>query len=714
MKDEQADKARELPRVAHDVSRRDFLKLGSGLFLFFALEPLNALQEGARAPGASYPTDFNSYLHIKPDGRVTCFVGKIEMGQGNMTSLAQLLAEELEIALDSVDMVMGDTDQCPWDMGTFGSLSIRYFGPVLRGAGAEARAALLQMAAEHLQSPIDRLRVQAGVVTDPAQNRRVSYAELVQGKRIERHLEKVPVKAASAFSVIGQPAPRKDGLDKVTGRAKYAGDITVPGMLHARILRPPAHGATLKRVDVAAAEKVAGVRVVKDGDLVAVLHERPDIAAQALALIKAEYQPSPARLDNQNIFDHLVKAAPAPSVVGETGNLAEGQKLATIVLEQTYLDNYIAHAPIETHTALATMQDGKMTIWASTQTPFPLRQEVARTLGLSPEKVRVITPYVGGGFGGKGTGHQAVEAARLAKLTGQPVQLVWSREEEFFYDTFRPAAVVKVRAGTNAAGKLVLWDYTVYGAGSGEARQFYAIPHERTLSAGGWQGGGNGLHALAVGPWRAPAVNTNTFARESHIDTLAAKLGKDPLEFRLANLNHPRLRRVLETAARHFGWKPGRAPSGRGFGIALGVDTNSFVATMAQVEVDQNTGNVQVKRAVCVQDQGVTINPDGSRQQIEGGITMGLGYALREQIHFQAGQVLDRNFDSYELPRFSWVPKIEAILIDNPHDPASGCGEPAIVTVGAVVANAIFDAVGARLLQMPMTPDRVKEALKRV
>jgi CO/xanthine dehydrogenase Mo-binding subunit len=713
MKDGQVNQTNEhVASTNSGLSRREFLTLGSGLFLFFALEPLSALQEGARSPWPSYPADFNSYLHINPDGRVTCSVGKIEMGQGNMTSLAQLLAEELDVALDSVDMVMGDTELCPWDMGTFGSLSIRYFGPVLRGAGAEARAVLLQMASERLRAPVERLQVKAGVVTDPAQKQRVSYAELVQGKRIERHLEKVPVKPVSAFSVVGQSPQRKDALEKVTGQAKYAGDITVPGMLHARILRPPAHGATLKSADTAAAAKVTGIRVVKEGELVAVLHERPDIADKALALIKAEYEPSSARLDNQNIFDHLVKAAPAPTVVGETGSLAQGEKLATTILEQTYLDNYIAHAPIETHSALAMMRDGKMTIWASTQTPFPMRQEVARTLGLPPEKVHVITPYVGGGFGGKGSGRQAVEAARLAKLTGQPVQLVWSREEEFFYDTFRPAGVVKVRAGTNAAGKLVLWDYTVYGAGSGEARQFYAIPHERTQFAGGWQGGDHGLHAFAVGPWRAPAANTNSFARESHIDTLASKLGIDPLEFRLNNLSHPRLRRVLEAAAKQFGWKPGKAPSGRGFGIAVGVDVNSFVATMAHVEVDKATGRVQVKRVVCVQDQGVTISPDGSRQQIEGGITMGLGYALREQIRFQAGQILDRNFDSYELPRFSWVPTIETVLIDNPHDPASGCGEPAIITVGAVIANAIFDAVGARVLQMPMTPERVKEALK--
>jgi nicotinate dehydrogenase subunit B len=695
----------------HEVSRRTFLALGSGLFLFFMVEPLGALQERARGPMPGYPTDFNAYLRIGEDGRVTCFVGKIEMGQGICTSLAQLLAEELDVSVDAVDMVMGDTDLCPWDMGTFGSLSVRHFGPVLRGAGAEARSVLLQMAAEHLQAPVEHLQVRAGVVTDSSSKKSVSYAELVKGKRIERHLGKVPGKAVSAYSVVGEAAPRKDGLEKVTGKAKYAGDITLPGMLHARILRPPAHGATLKSADMTGAESVSGVRMVKEGGLVAVLHERPDIAERALALIKAQYEPSPSRLDDQNIFDHLVKAAPEAKVVGEAGHLPEGEKLATTILEQTYFDSYVAHAAMETHSAVATLQDGKMTVWASTQTPFMLRDQIARELGMAAEKVRVITPYVGGGFGGKSSGGQAIEAARLTKLAGKPVQVVWSREEEFFYDTFRPAAVIKIRAGVDAAGKLVLWDYLIYGGGDREARQFYAIPHERTLAAGGWQGVDPGLHPFAVGPWRAPSNNSNSFARESHIDTLAAKLNMDSVEFRLNNLTHPRFRRVLETAARQFGWKAGRSPSGRGMGVAIGTDVDSFVATMAEVEVDKGTGRVLVKRVLCVQDQGITVNPEGSRQQMEGCITMGLGYSLSEQIQFKNGEVLDRNFGSYEIPRFSSLPKIETILIDNPKDPASGCGEPAIITMGAVIANAVFDAVGARVRQLPVTPARIKQAL---
>jgi isoquinoline 1-oxidoreductase len=270
--------------------------------------------------------------------------------------------------------------------------------------------------------------------------------------------------------------------------------------------------------------------VVRDGDLIAVLHERPDLADKALELIRVRAQfirPQPT-VDDKTIFDHLVKAAPPPRVVRESGSLAEGEKLAATIVEETYLNSYVAHAPMETHAAVAMIESGKVTVWASTQTPFPVKQQVAQALGLPPQNVRVVTPYVGGGFGGKSASRQAIEAARLAKITGRPVQVVFDRAEEFFYDTFRPAAVVKIRAGLTRAGRVSLWDYAVYCAGDREAGQFYDIPHQRTVSSGGWQGGSSpGLHPFAVGPWRAPSVNTNTFARESHIDILANKAGVD-------------------------------------------------------------------------------------------------------------------------------------------------------------------------------------------
>ena len=442
--------------AAQALSRRNFLGLsGAGLFLLFHVGPAEAFQEPQRLPGGrqGYPTDFNAYLHIGENGRVTCLVGKVELGQGSMTALAQLLAEELDVAFDTVEMVMGDTDLCPWDMGTFGSLCIRQFGPVLRAAGAEGRAVLLQMAGEQLQAPDGRLQVKDGVVTDPTTGKHVSYAELVKGKRIERHIEHVPVKPVSSFQVIGRSPQRKDALEKVTGKAKYAADMALPGTLHARILRPPAHGATLKSVDTSAAEKMAGVQVVKEDDLIAVLHERPDVAQAALDLVKAEFgRPAPG-VDDKTVFDHMLKVSPEPQMVAEAGNLADGEKLATAVVEETYLNSYVAHAPIETHSAIAQIENGKATVWAGTQAPFSVKPQVARAIGLPQENVRIITPYVGGGFGGKSAAPQAVEAARLAKITGRPVQVVWDRAEEFFFDTFRPAAVVKIRSGLTRGRK---------------------------------------------------------------------------------------------------------------------------------------------------------------------------------------------------------------------------------------------------------------------
>jgi len=699
------------PDVSVELGRRDFFALaGTGLFVFFRPAAASA-QEPARLPmRQSGPTDFNAFLKIGSDGRVTCLAGKVELGQGAMTELAMVLAEELDVAFDSVDVLLGDTDLCPYDMGTFGSMTTPNLVPLVRRAGAEAKAVLLAMAAERLGAPADRLQAKLGVIADPAKaGATVRYAHLVEGKRIERHLPNIPVKAAGALQLIGKSPRRKDGPEKVAGLAKYAGDITFPGMLHAAILRPPAHGAKLKSADTSAAEKISGVQVVRENGMIAVLHERPDIAREALAAVKAEFENPPAGPDDKTIFEHMQKLA-APRVLSQDGDLAQGERIAGAgIVEHTYLNSYVAHSPIETHSATARFEDGKVTVWASSQAPFQVKNAVMSGLGLPADKVRIISRYVGGGFGGKTAADQGVEAARLARLTGKPVQVVWTQREEFFYDSFRPAAVMKIRAGV-AAGKIVLWDGQVWGAGEREALPFYDIPHRRTASVGGWQGGNPaGMHSFAVGAWRAPSVNSNTFARESHIDVLAAKAGADPLEFRLNNLSHGRIRRVLESAAKEFGYKPGRAPSGRGIGMACGIYSNACNATLAEVSVDR--GAVKVKRVVMALDVGLAINPDGLRQQAEGSVMMGLSSALSEEVKFRGGDVLTRSFGDYPLARFSWMPTIQIVLVDNPEMPALGSGEPPIICMGAALANAIFDASGARVLQMPMTPERVKSAV---
>jgi isoquinoline 1-oxidoreductase len=694
------------------LSRREFLKaVGGGIIIFFSTGDLTAQER--RPPGyQDLPTDFNAFLRIGADGRVSCFTGKIEMGQGIVTSLAQMLADELDIPLDVVDMVMGDTDFCPWDMGTFGSRTTRFFGPPLREAAAEARAILIQLASEHLHLNESQLTVKEGVVVDKNNSgNRVTYAELAKGKSIEKHLpKKPPLKNFSEFTIVGKPTLRKDSLAKVTGKARYAGDIRVPGMLHAKILRPPVHGAKLKSVDTSALQEDKEIKIVQERDLIAVLHLYPDVAEQALSKIKAKFDLPEAKVDPKTIFKHLLNMAPEGEVVTQGGNIDEGERDARETFEATYLNYYVAHATIETHTALAKVEKDRATVWASTQRPFGAKEEVAQALGIPSRNVRVITPFVGGGFGGKSQNRQVVEAVRLSKLTGRPVQVAWSREEEFFYDTFRPAAIVKIRSGVTEANQIAYWNFDVYFGGPRGAEQFYHIPHHRELSHGHYTGL-PGAHPFGTGPWRAPGSNTNTFARESHIDIMAAKMAMDPLEFRLKNLSDQRMIRVLKAAAEKFGWRTSPAPSGRGFGVACATDVGAYVATMAEVEVDQESGKVRVKRIVCAQDMGLAINPEGAKIQMEGSLMMGLGYALTEEVRFNGGKILDRNFDTYEIPRFSWLPEIETVLIENSEIPPAGGGEPPIVCMGGAVANAIFDATGARLFELPMTPERIKNAL---
>jgi isoquinoline 1-oxidoreductase len=697
------------------LDRRQFLKVvGGGIFVFLSIPDSQAIQQEGRPGGRpQLPKDFNAFLRIGEDGRVTGFSGKVEMGQGVITSLAQMLAEELGVPLDAVDMVMGDTDLCPWDMGTFGSMTTRNFGPALRAAAAEARAVLIELAAEQLKVPKESLKTRDGVVyADSGQ--KVTYGELAKGKRILRQAPGASTQFSAKFTIIGKPILRKDSIAKVTGRAQYAGDMKEPGMLHARILRPPAHGAKLTSVDTTGARKIEGAQVIQEGDLVAVLHQYPDVAQEALTRIKAQYDRPTPYADDQTIFDHLLSVAPPGQTIAEGGNLDEGQKAARFVVEEKYLNSYVSHAPIEPHTALAKIEGDKATVWASTQTPFALKEAAASLLGFPPRNVRVITPFVGGGFGGKSNIQQALEAVRLAKLAGKPVQVGWTRAEEFFYDTFRPAAVVKIKAGITESGLITFWDYGEYFAGDRGAQQFYNIPHHRTVAYGSGWAAPHGAHPFGTGPWRAPGNNTNTFARESHIDSLASQAGMDPVEFRLNNLQDPKVRRVMQAVAEKFGWSPAKAPSGRGYGVACGIDAGTYVAHMAEVEVDKRTGSVRVKRVVCAQDMGLCINPEGARLQMEGAITMGLGYALSEEVRFTGGEIHTSNFDTYTLPHFSWLPEIETVILDAKDSPAQGGGEPAIICMGAVVANAVCDATGARLRQLPMTPERIKAALAHV
>lgn len=693
------------------LNRRDFLKLlGGGIIITFLVDT-PSMAQSQRPTGREYPEDFNAYLQIHENGRISCLSGKIEQGQGVITSLGQMLAEEIDVPFKKVDVILGDTDLCPWDMGTFGSRTTKYFGPPLRRAAAEAREVLLQLAAEHLETPRKKLTVKDGVIfakTKPTQ--KVTYAELAKGKTIQKHLDKKPpIKHHSKHTISGKSQNRTDSLEKVTGKATFAGDIRLPGMLYARILRPPAHGATLKNADTSPAEKIKGIKIVKDNNLIAVLHEHPQEAERAIKMVKANYDLPGKKVDNSNIFDHLLNVKVEESVVNEQGNPQESEKNAAKKFDRSYYNHYVAHAPMEPHTAVVKIDGDKATAWASSQTPFRVRDDVARAAGIPSNNVHVISPFVGGGFGGKTRNPQAVEAARLAKLTGRPVQVAWTREEEFFYDTFRPAAVINIKSGIESSGKIAYWVYRNYFAGNRSSKPFYHIPHYQVLARGGWRGRDD-IHPFGVGAWRGPGSNTNVFAMESHIDVMAEGAGVDPLTFRLENLRDERMKKVLKAAAEKFNRSFSKGAGGKGYGLACTDYLGTYVATMAEVKVDKRTGGIRVERIVCAQDCGEIINPEGVRMQLEGGLIMGLGYVKTEEIRFKGGAVLDVNFDTYELPRFSWLPKIETVLLDNPEMAPQGCGEPAITTMGGVIANAVYDAIGVRLFTLPMTPKRIKEA----
>jgi len=687
--------------------RRKFLKtLGKGIIVIFSLSELSLLQGWGQTATENEP-DFNAYIRVKEDGRIDCYTGKIEMGQGIITSLAQVVAEELEVPLQSVDMIMGDTELCPYDAGTWGSLTTRFADPVIRAAAAEAREILMKLAAEKLQKPIENLTANNGSIYIKNNNSiKISYAELTKGKKIVQTLKIKPkIKEAKDFKIIGKPTISTDAVAKVTGQAKYSGDIKLPGMVYATVVRPAVFGSKKVSVNTSELSNFEGVEFIEDDDLVAVVHSDPEVANKAANKVKVSWNAPKAEADNETIFNYFENTIKESKVFEEGGNLETGKKESTIIIEAEYYDGYKAHAPIETHSATCYFEGDKLIMWASTQTPFGLREQLANELKMPLEKVHIKQIFLGGGFGGKVYSQQALEAAKIAKICGKPVQLVWSRKEEFMYDKFRPAALVKVVSGVDENKKLNLWQFDIYCAGTRGTKLFYEAPNNRTRFFND-----TNTHPFGTGAWRAPGNNSTTFARESQIDVIAFKLGIDPLEFRLNNLNNKDLEATLKLAAETFDWKRNRK-DGHGFGIALGEDAGTMVAIIAEVHVDKSTGKVTPIKIVCAQDMGQVVNPHGATLQTEGGITMGLGYALYEDIEFNGGKIKARNFNSYTITKFSVTPKITCVFIDKMDSKPQGGGEPAIICVGGAIANAVFNACGARVHQMPLTPERILKVL---
>jgi isoquinoline 1-oxidoreductase len=698
--------------VDHPVTtydRRDFLKrLGGGIIIILSFSELSLLS-GCKPKEEEERPDFNAYLHIKEDGTVDCLTGKIEMGQGAITSLAQELAEELEVPFKSVNMVMGDTDLCPYDAGTWGSLTTRFEGPVIRAAAAEAREILIGLAAKELGVSEKQLEASQGEVFDKNdKSKKISYADLTKGQKIVQQIKKAPEpKKSKDFDIIGKSVISIDAVDKVTGKAVYSGDIKLPEMVYATIVRPKVWGSKKLSVDASGLDNFEGAELVEDGDLVAVVHPDPEVASKAAQKVKVEWDAPESKADTESIFKYFVDNITESEVTEEGGILASGREACETIVEAEYHDGYKAHSTVETHTATCYFEGDKLTMWASSQTPFGTREALAETFSMPKEKVHMKQNFLGGGFGGKIYNPQAIEVAKIAKLSGKPVQLAYTRREEFMYDFFRPAAVVKSVSGVDNTGKLKLWDFDIYCAGSrGTGLSYlYDIPNNRTRTFNK-----DGIHPFSTGAWRAPGNNTTTFARESQIDATAYAAGIDPLEFRLNNITNAEMKATLELAAETFNWKKEK-PEGHGYGISLGWDAGTYVAMIAEVKVDKATGHVQPIRAVCAQDMGQVVNPHGAKVQTEGGITMGLGYALTEEVEFDWGQVITRNYDSYHFTKFSMTPHIECVFVDKMDAAPQGGGEPAIICVGGAIANAVFDASGARVNRMPITPERILAAL---
>ncbi|MDO9595506.1 MAG: molybdopterin-dependent oxidoreductase [Lutibacter sp.] len=689
--------------------RRKFLKqLGKGIIVIFSLSELSLLQGWSQPTNArNEEIDFNAYLRVKEDGRVDCYTGKIEMGQGIITSLAQALAEELEVSIDMVDMVMGDTKLCPYDAGTWGSLTTRFADPVIRAAAAEAREILIEIASEKLAEPIGNLEaVNGSVFVKGNASKKIDYAALTKGKKIVRSLTKKPeIKKAKDFKIVGKSVISTDALAKVTGRAKYSADIKLYGMVHASVVRPRIFGSKKIAVDASALKNFNGAQLIEDGDLVAVIHSESEVAAKAAQSIKITWEAPESKANTETIFKYFEDTITQSTVFEEGGDLEVGKQNSEKIVQADYHDGYKAHAAIETHCATCYFENDKLTIWASTQTPFGTQKELADTFKMPLEDVHVKQIFLGGGFGGKIYNLQAVEAAKIAKISGKPVQLVWTRREEFMYDRFRPAALLKIRSGVDSFGKLNLWEFDIYCAGTRGTKLFYNAPNNLTRFFNK-----NDVHPFGTGAWRAPGNNTTTFARESHIDATAHAIGQDPLEFRLKNLKDENMIATLKLAADTFGYNTPKK-EGHGYGIALGEDAGTLVAIISEVRVDKSTGEVHPVKIVCAQDMGQVVNPHGATVQTEGGVTMGLGYALYEEIEFDGGMVETRTFSNYPFTTFSKTPKITCVFMDKMNAAPQGGGEPAIICVGGSIANAVFDACGARVNRMPITPKRVLAAM---
>jgi isoquinoline 1-oxidoreductase len=704
----------EPPRYCFDTNRREFVQVvGTGLMIAVAAARASAQRgRGGRGGRARRDEPLSARFHFNADGTVTAFTSKVEVGQGSRTQLTQAVAEELQLPVERVQLVMSDTQLCPDDGGTAGSRTTPSTVPTVREAAATAREVLAELAAKHWSINRANVEYRGGELIDRNSQNKISWTALLADQAFTEELarprgeaaEQVETVAQADWQVLGQSVPKVGAREIVTGAHRYPSDITRPGMLYGKVLRPGTVHGTLQEVDLDAVKSMEGVHVVRDGDFVGCVAANSWLATQAIdALAQTARWDSPPLPSSAELFEHLKRTARSrsegwPSPRSDTwGDLNAGLAAAQDRLQAAYTVAYIQHAPMEPRAAVAEWNAGSLTVWTGSQQPSRVRGQLVEAFRLPEERVRVIVPDTGGGFGGKHSGEAAVEAARLARAAGRPVSLCWTREEEFVWAYCRPAGLIEVEAGLDANGAIVAWSFTNYNSGGSAIDTPYATAHGMTQFLASDS-------PLRQGSYRALASTANTFARESAMDELAAIARVDPLAFRLAHLPEGRLRDVLQAVVERFDWPAQRAArrDGRGVGLACGTEKGSFVAACAEVEVAGDT--IHIKRVCQAYECGKIQNPSNLRAQVEGCIIMGLGGALTEQVVIEDGKISNPRFSEYNVPRIDDIPELDILLLDRPDLPSVGAGETPIIAVAPAIANAVFQATGRRVRSMPMMP----------
>ncbi len=673
-------------------------ELGRGLLVSTYAEAADGGPAIPSAPEGSVA----ARLHISEGGRITVMTGKVDVGQGARKQFTMAAAEELRAPMESVHVIMGDTALTPDDGGTYASRNTPSNVPEVRRACAVARRLMAQGAARMWRVDEHDVVVEDGFATHAESGRRASYGELAGNVDIVEAFAAadtagVSLTPVAEWHVLGGATPRPRIRDLVTGGHAYPSDISRPGMLHGKVPRAPRHGAALIDVDTTAAEAIDGVRVVTDGDFVGCVAPTSYAARAGIeALTASATWTSESHVNGADLFERLRQTARRPERTESTAAVDDALTAAAKVVQATYETAYIQHVPMEPQAAAAEWTDGALTVWAGSQVPVHVHARLAEVFELPADSARVIVPDTGGGFGGKHWPEAAIHAARLARAAGAPVSLRWTREEEFTWAYYRPAAVIEARGGLDADGDLTAWDFATINAGRSALDTPYDVPNVVVAAL-------DADAPLPQGAYRALGSTANVFARESLMDELAHAAEIDPLAFRLARLSDARMRAVLEDAAERSAYTSRERTPGVGMGIACGTEKGSCVAACVEVAVDEERGAIDVRHIWQTFECGAIQDPANLDAQVRGCIIMGLGGALTEAIAFEDGRVLNASLHQYRVPRFADVPPMSVRLLDRPDLPSAGAGEAPIVAVAPAIANAVFDAVGVRLRSMPLT-----------